>query len=76
LCDYSKNGAETETCFRDNQLLFGDGSLRIYDIDYDRITRVQVRLPQGLSCDRCVLQWEWSADNGQFYRNCADISIR
>ncbi|OXA47274.1 uncharacterized protein LOC110855721 [Folsomia candida] len=75
LCDYSRTGYESETCFRANPLRFGDGSLRVYEIDRQGVTSLQIQLPQGLSCDRCVLQWEWAAENGQFYRNCADISI-
>ncbi|OXA41386.1 uncharacterized protein LOC110860172 [Folsomia candida] len=79
LCDYSGKGAESETCFRENLLRFSNGETRLWDIDDATgdggITHLQVQLPQGLRCDRCVMQWEWSADNGQFYRNCMDISI-
>ena len=37
---------------------------------------VTVRLPEGQTCDYCVLQWVWAArSDGGFYMNCADISI-
>ncbi len=35
-----------------------------------------VKLPNGFSCEHCVLQWYWFGYNtGELYYNCADISI-
>jgi hypothetical protein len=30
--------------------------------------------PSNMTCDNCMLQWEWDTNNGAIYQ-CADISI-
>ena len=34
----------------------------------------EVRIPQGLSCDRCIVQVEWNTEVGTQHR-CADIQV-
>jgi len=38
-----------------------------------------IRIPEGVSCDRCTLSWRWDSDYGDVAKvrvNCADISIK
>ena len=76
ICNFSQSGVENEACFRENVVRFGNGETRVWDIDQGTgHMTFQIKLPDGLRCERCVLQWQWQADNGQFYRNCVDIAI-
>jgi len=75
LCPYSNTGVESEECFNQHLLQFGSGQTR-ENIPGQQQVNLQLRLPAGLRCDRCVLQWYWFGEgSNQHYRNCADISI-
>jgi hypothetical protein len=78
LCPYSNNGGvENMECFNENLLQLEDGSTRYTETNYEFLTRINVKLPAGLTCTRCVLQWHWAAaETSQHYKNCADIGIR
>jgi hypothetical protein len=75
LCPYSNTGVESEECFNQHLLRFADGKTR-YELPGQQEVRMQLVLPAGLTCDRCVLQWFWFGEgSNQYYRNCADVSI-
>jgi len=75
LCPYSVTGQESEECFNQHLLRFADGTTR-YDAWNGQQVVMQVQLPAGVTCERCVLQWHWYGEGSkQYYRNCADISI-
>ena len=84
-------GEETETCFRRHPVQFEDGSEKFFIRQGTGTHRLRLRLPAGLSCAQCVLQWRYVAGNnwglcpdgsGQVgcgpqeeFRACSDISI-
>ena len=39
--------------------------------------KIKLQLPSNLICERCVMQWWYTSDNGtgENYVNCADIQI-
>jgi predicted carbohydrate-binding protein with CBM5 and CBM33 domain len=37
----------------------------------------QLAIPEGKSCDACILRWTWqSGDEAAPYINCADVAIK
>lgn len=80
---------EAEECFTDLTLADGSSYYSVKDTDYS-ITN-QVKLPDGVTCDRCVLRWHYKAGNSwgickdgtqkmgcgaqETFRSCADIAI-
>ena len=94
LCADKKNANElsTDECFNKNLLEFEDGTTR-YILGSSPGSSIgpvnfRLRLPVGVSCQYCVLQWWWktaSNNNGcgsnvgcgnqEQYKNCADIVI-
>jgi len=76
LCPYSVTGVEDDACFLQYPLKFSDGKFRS-DAHPDGPRTMRVQLPAGVTCERCVLQFNWWGEgSNQFYKNCADISIR
>jgi len=66
----------TQECLNQNQLVVnGNGFKRNLDFG-ERETTMTVKLPDGLTCERCVFQWYWKAQlTNEEYNNCADIKI-
>lgn len=82
------NNAEelTKGCLDRYPLLIREGAAqgdptRYYPPKEPKLNELHVRLPQGVICDRCVLQWTYTAGNSlgreiqETFVNCADISI-
>lgn len=61
LCNMDRYGRETEECYSDNQLLFGDGSQQQQIGSFLGNHNLQVRLPAGVRCNHCVLRWTYTA---------------
>jgi hypothetical protein len=56
---------ELENCFLSHILDFEDGKREFPVTDEERIEyRMRVKLPEGLQCERCVLQWHYLTGNG------------
>jgi len=36
---------------------------------------MKFKLPEGVSCDECTVQWYWATSFGEWFRNCIDIKI-
>jgi len=89
----TRNGEATQDCLDRNILTQEDGDKRfpIYERPHSvKLTR-KARLPAGLTCSRCVLQWTWRSANSwgvctngtgglgcgpqETFRNCADVRI-
>lgn len=65
LCNMDNRPTETEECFEEYPLLTVDGKNR-YQVtrDIDKANtyhKVYLRLPKGLTCERCVLRWHYNA---------------
>ena len=60
----------TQECLDNNVLtqLDGSDSFPIYERPHSVLVTRQVRLPPGLTCARCVLQWTWRSANS--WGNC------
>ena len=77
ICPVTNNNVEvTQECLNQNQLIINNNSFR-RSVDFEEwITSMSVKLPEGLTCERCVLQWYWRAEiTLEDYFNCADIRI-
>lgn len=48
-----------EDCFQPLNLGNGDGQYNV--VTGEKTIHTQVQLPQGLTCDRCVLRWHYQA---------------
>ncbi|XP_043286015.1 uncharacterized protein [Venturia canescens] len=84
---------ETEECFDAFKLELADGGFK-YVVDTPRVGEylVKLRLPDGLTCDHCVLRWQYTAGNSwglcddgtgaigcgdqETFRTCSDIEIQ
>ena len=102
ICKMEKNMAtEDEACFDSDESIvtFADGSKQYYITNYFPSSpnksgywySMQIRLPEHLECDHCVLQWRyhtgnsWGTDengnsgiglgNQEEFYGCADIEI-
>ncbi|XP_044264472.1 uncharacterized protein LOC123011198 [Tribolium madens] len=80
-----------EECFQPITLANGEPRYYIQSTDKSLIVDTQVKLPDGLKCDRCVLRWHYNCgnswgqcDDGSFadgcgpqetFRSCADIAV-
>ncbi|CAG2055378.1 unnamed protein product [Timema podura] len=91
----SRDELETEECFSRFLLQQQDGSTKYYILNreegYSGYFNVTLRLPSGLTCDQCVLQWTWTVGNNwgtcddgtegdgcgpqETFRTCSDIAI-
>ncbi|EFA07372.2 uncharacterized protein LOC657063 [Tribolium castaneum] len=78
-----------EECFQPISLANGDDR---YNVTFsERTVNTQVKLPDGLTCDRCVLRWHYIGGNNwgqcedgsyqegcgpqENFRSCADVAI-
>ena len=61
---------EEEECFED--LEFADGSDKFFPKRTDKQNNVKVKLPDGLTCERCVFRWTYRAGKPypKLYCNC------
>ena len=50
-----------EECFQTLTLGDGQAKYQIESTDKQLIVNTQVKLPDGLTCDRCVLRWHYNA---------------
>ncbi|KAJ3638629.1 hypothetical protein MTP99_001977 [Tenebrio molitor] len=80
-----------EDCFQPLTLSNGEPRYDIQVTDKTLTADLQVKLPDGLTCDRCVLRWHYNAgntwgecDDGSYaegcgpqetFRSCADVAI-
>nr|5MSZ_A Chain A, Thermobia domestica domestica AA15 [Thermobia domestica] len=87
------NVLETQDCFDQHLLELADGSGTRFTMEEHVAGEytVDLKLPQGVTCTNCVLQWFWRTGNRygdcgdgtsgmgcgpqEEYRNCADIAI-
>jgi len=92
VCPFQEGVEVTQECLDKYPLELADGSGTSYDLGRQKgPVKVQVKLPPGLTCERCVFQWHWKCanhwgicDDGkgrmgcgpqEFFRGCADIKI-
>ncbi|KAH0999535.1 hypothetical protein HUJ04_005394 [Dendroctonus ponderosae] len=80
---------ETEECFQPVYLADGTSHYSLHPTDY--IFNTKIKLPEGLTCERCVLRWHYRTGNSwgmcedgtqnmgcgnqEIFRSCADIRI-
>ncbi|KAL8602230.1 hypothetical protein ACOMHN_022743 [Nucella lapillus] len=71
----------TQECLDKHLLQLADGSGTRYPIDpHAQAVELKLKLPDGVSCSQCVLQWKWHGGNNfgtiqeEFY-GCSDIAI-
>eukprot|EP00121_Abeoforma_whisleri_P010829 Awhi_evm1s9984 len=89
LCDLpegsSKRTRVTQRCLDRNVLKLADGSgtkWRLPASTGSTVTyKMAYKLPGGVTCSRCVLQWYWETGNSpgaypEEFWNCADIRIK
>jgi len=81
----------TQECLDKHLLELADGSGTQYTIGSGMDFRVKLKLPEGLTCKHCVLQWHWRCANNwgicpdgkgamgcgkqEWFRGCSDVSI-
>ena len=83
----------TQKCLDKHPLTQLDGEEEFPILEHKNkfLLRRKARLPQGLTCQRCVLQWTWTSANSwgncnngtaglgcgpqETFRNCADVRI-
>ncbi|XP_034488223.1 uncharacterized protein LOC117792272 [Drosophila innubila] len=91
LCNLDAFGRESEECFNQNRLRFPDGSDRLNIGSQRGDFDVTILLPQGLTCNRCVLRWTYIGGNNwgycsngsgalgcgpqETFKNCADVRV-
>jgi len=92
LCPVQPGVKVDQECLDKYPLPLADGSGYKYDLGTQRgLVKVNVKLPEGLKCERCVLQWHWKCANNwgicedktgrmgcgpqEYFRGCADIAI-
>ncbi|ODM92190.1 hypothetical protein Ocin01_14488 [Orchesella cincta] len=82
---------ETQDCFNQHVLQLADGSGTKHTGSPTGLHKVQLRLPEGVRCEHCILQWNYRAGNNwgdcgngsgamgcgaqETFRGCSDISI-
>ncbi|KAG4066639.1 hypothetical protein HA402_007275 [Bradysia odoriphaga] len=90
LC-ISPLAGETQDCFNQNILQRADGQGSKTMVDYTGWYKMQYRLPAGVICNHCTLQWNYRAGNDwgpcpdgtekrgcgpqETFRGCSDIVI-
>jgi len=53
-----------QSCFDKNLLEFEDGETRVtVPKDPNGLFKYKIKLPEGLQCDQCILQWHWNCGN-------------
>ena len=60
ICNLDKFTAESDECFSDIEVQMANGELThsISTVVGDHL--VNLKLPEGLVCDHCVLQWTYT----------------
>ncbi|CAG7710001.1 unnamed protein product [Allacma fusca] len=93
LCDNGRNGVpEEQSCFDRNLLQLEQGGTNFPITGPSGHYYPKVKLPQGVTCSHCVLQWHYVAGNNwgdcgngtqapgcgpqETFRGCSDISIQ
>lgn len=89
----SSSSAETAACFERNALRLANGGAAEFVLPTAKpgMFDVRLRLPEGLRCEHCVLQWTYVAGNNwgvcasgkgevgcgpqEHFRACSDIRI-
>jgi len=72
---------ETQDCFNQNLLQRADGQGSKLMVDQGSgWYRTQLRLPAGVRCNRCIIQWNYRAGNNpgntqETFRGCSDVRI-
>lgn len=70
ICANPQNGGETQGCFNQHLLQRVDGQGSRIVVDRGPATySANFRLPGGLRCANCVLQWNYRAGNENFVCN-------
>ncbi|KAG8198470.1 hypothetical protein JTE90_022200 [Oedothorax gibbosus] len=93
LCPVEKGVVPDQACLDKHPVPLADGSGTRYTLKLDKkgLMDLKLRLPEGLKCERCVLQWHWKCANNwgicddgkgrmgcgpqEYFRGCADIKI-
>ncbi|CAL1280997.1 unnamed protein product [Larinioides sclopetarius] len=92
ICPEEPGKTATQECLDQHPLQLADGSGTRYDLGSQRgPVKVQLKLPEGFKCERCVFQWHWKCGNHwgicedgkgrlgcgpqEYFRGCADIRI-
>ncbi|GBN69096.1 hypothetical protein AVEN_50956-1 [Araneus ventricosus] len=92
ICPEEPGKTATQECLDQHPLQLADGSGTRYNLGSQRgPVKVQLKLPEGFKCDRCVFQWHWKCGNHwgicedgkgrlgcgpqEYFRGCADIRI-
>lgn len=90
LC--TNRNTETQDCFNQNLLQLANGSGSKLPVDRGTgLYSTQLRLPAGVRCNECVIQWNYRAGNGwgqcedgtqgpgcgpqETFRGCSDVVI-
>ncbi|XP_015907215.1 uncharacterized protein [Parasteatoda tepidariorum] len=64
LCPVQDGVKIDQDCLDKYPLQLADGSGTKYELGRQKgAVKVDVKLPDGLKCDRCVLQWHWKCAN-------------
>jgi len=90
LCD--NPSTETKSCFDQNLLLRADNKGSRVPVSSVGTYRAALRLPDGVRCNHCIIQWNYRAGNNwgqckdgtgrlgcgpqETFRGCADVSIQ
>ncbi|CAL8117189.1 unnamed protein product [Orchesella dallaii] len=84
-------GQENQACFNQNVLRLANGSGTKLPVSSTGMYRTQLRLPAGVRCNHCIIQWNYRAGNNwgecgngsgavgcgpqETFRGCSDVSI-
>ncbi|GFT37433.1 chitin-binding type-4 domain-containing protein [Nephila pilipes] len=92
ICPVQPGVTVDQECLDKHTLELADGSGTKFDLGSKRgHVKVQLKLPEGFKCERCVFQWHWKCanhwgicENGkgrlgcgpqEYFRGCSDIRI-
>lgn len=77
LCANPGNGGgETQACFNQHVLQRADGRGSRIDVTNTGWYRQQMRLPAGVRCSRCVIQWNYRAGKTLTYQKQRELRKR
>ncbi|XP_069134467.1 uncharacterized protein [Argopecten irradians] len=91
LCPHNNPSTRvSQACLDQHVLQQTDGSTRVYEAGHPTSYTIHLKLPVGVTCSQCLLQWKYNAGNSygcdgshccigcgeqeQFY-GCADVSV-
>lgn len=91
LCNIDVNQIESEECFSAYPIEFENGSFAYPVSQGINLFKINIRLPQGVQCNHCVLRWTYVTGNGwgicedgsgalgcgpqENFKGCSDITI-